>query len=252
MGCAARAIDAGEVLAAVVVGPAGFRETVAGRTLLADLVRGIADQPRATVAVMLTWMPGRDAGRLAMALVANQPVATIVIDRAGFGVDAAGRRAVAVIANESVAAVVGVCTRMRHWGASRHAPAARRIAAQIVTACDAIAAGHALGSTNAGIAGAVLANDVRSPGHAESAAQPVVRRTADGNGVLRIAPAASGTVVARIARTVDADAVLSVAYEIAATSLIDMARAADLMARIQADFLVWVAEEPLAAFGIRA
>jgi hypothetical protein len=46
--------------------------------------------------------------------------------------------------------------------------------------------------------------------------------------------------------------VLSVADEIAATSLIDMARAADLMARIQADFLVWVAEEPLAAFGIRA
>lgn len=52
--CAARTIDAGEVLAAVVVGPAGFRETVAGWALLADLVRGIADQPRATVAVMLT------------------------------------------------------------------------------------------------------------------------------------------------------------------------------------------------------
>jgi len=142
VGSAARTIDAGKVPAAVVVGPASFREAVAGRTLLANIVRGIADQPRATVAVMLTRMPGRDAGRLTIPLVTHQPAATVVIDRAGFVVRTARCGAITAGANESVAAVVGLFTRVRHRSASRLASAALRIAAQTVTTRDAIPAGH--------------------------------------------------------------------------------------------------------------
>ncbi len=122
--CAARTIDAGKAFAAVVVGSAVVREAVAGWTLLADLVRGIADQPGATVAVMLTWMPGRDTGRFAMPIVANQTAATVVVDRAGSGERPARRHAIPMRTNQPVAAIVGVIACMRHRGAGRSASAA--------------------------------------------------------------------------------------------------------------------------------
>jgi len=105
MWSAAISMDTGEVLAAIDIRVAGLVEPVASRVLFADLVRGIADQTRAAVAVVLAWMPCRDAGRFAMPLTANKPTAAIGIDRAGFGIDMAWRRAMSVVAHQVVAAV---------------------------------------------------------------------------------------------------------------------------------------------------
>lgn len=174
---------------------AGLSKSMAGRAFFADLVRGIADQTLAAVTVMLARVPGRDAGRLTIPFMANQSAATIGIDLASFGVSMTRFRAIPMGANESVAAVVIALASVRHRGAARHAPAAVRIAAQTVTARDAISAGHPFGPADARIAGAILANDVRPPRHAKPTTQSVVRWTANGYGVVRIAPAATGTVL---------------------------------------------------------
>ena len=62
---------------------------------------------------------------------------------------------------------------------------------------------------------------------------------------------ALGALFAGIARAVDTHGVLCVADELAATALIDVARAADLMARIQANLLVRLAEKAVTTIGVR-
>jgi hypothetical protein len=192
-----------------------------------------------------------------MALVANQPVATIVIDRAGFGVDAAGRRAVAIVTNEPTAAIgssntgsPGLMARMNAIPSIADKPAAaigitgtrstglvaRRGA--MFTIADETAATIAIDRAWLGksmTCGIRFANLLRGIAHQTGATIGVDR----------------AGIVESLAKS-DAREVFGIAHQISAATRVGSTWAANLMARIQANLPVRMAEEPIATFSIRA
>lgn len=101
-------------------------------------------------------------------------------------------------ADESAAAIAIALACVRRRGAASRASAAACITTQVVATCDAISASHTLGTADACVSGAHLANNVWPPWHAQPAAQTKVRWAASSYGILRITTSISGTVTAWI------------------------------------------------------
>lgn len=252
-----RAVDAGEVFAAVGIHMASLSEPMAGRALFANLVRGIADQSLAAITVMLACMPGGNAGRLAVPLMADEATAAVVVDEAGFCVHPARCRAIPIVTNEPTAAL---------GSSSTGSPGLMARMSAIPSIADKPAA--AVGITGTRSTGLVARRGAMSTIADETAATIAIDRAWLGESMtcrIRFANFLRGIanqtgatiridragIVESLAKS-DAREVFGIADQISAATRVDSAWAANLMARIQANLPVRVAEEPIATFSIRA